>query len=400
MKILVINSGSSSLKYQLIDMKTEETAASGNFERIGSEKAFLTHKVNGEKIKIEEAVKNHEEALKIVLEQLTDSNHGVIKNLDDIDAVGHRIVHGGEKFTESVLVTEDVVKGIEDVIKLAPLHNPAAVLGIRACQKEMPGKKNVVVFDTSFHQTLPIERYIYPIPYKYYEKYGIRKYGAHGTSHRFVANRIAEVLGKPMEDLRIINCHIGQGASICAIQNGKSVETSMGLTPVAGIPMGSRSGDIDPSVVTFIMREEEMTPDEADKMLNKESGLLGISGISADNRDIEQALARGDTRAKLALDHYHYAIAAYIARCAVAMNGVDVITFTAGVGERGCESRMEICKQLEFMGVKLDEKANNDAFAVEAKVSAKDSKVLVYVVPTNEELMIAKDTVEIALGKK
>ncbi len=399
MKILVINSGSSSLKYQLIDMKTEETAASGNFERIGSEKAFLTHKVNGEKIKIEEAVKNHEEALKIVLEQLTDSSHGVIKNLDDIDAVGHRIVHGGEKFTESVLVTEDVVKGIEDVIKLAPLHNPAAVLGIRACQKEMPGKKNVVVFDTSFHQTLPVERYIYPVPYKFYEKYGIRKYGAHGTSHRFVASRIAEVLNKKVEDLKIINCHIGQGASLCAIQNGKSVETSMGLTPVAGIPMGSRTGDLDPSVITFIMREEEMTPDEMDVMINKESGLLGISGISSDNRDIEQALARGDTRAKLALDHYHYAIACYIAKCAVAMNGVDVITFTAGVGERGCESRMEICKQLEFLGVKLDEKANMDAFAKEAKISAKDSKVLVYVVPTNEELMIARDTMRIALGK-
>ena len=399
MKILVINSGSSSLKYQLIDMETEKTAASGNFERIGSEKAFLTHKVNGEKIRIEEPVKNHEEALKIVLEQLTDSSHGVIKNLDDIDAVGHRIVHGGEKFTESVLVTEEVVKGIEDVIKLAPLHNPAAVLGIRACQKEMPGKKNVVVFDTSFHQTLPVERYIYPVPYKYYEKYGIRKYGAHGTSHRFVASRVAELLNKPVEDLRIINCHIGQGASLCAIQGGKSVETSMGLTPVAGIPMGSRTGDLDPSVVTFIMREEEMTPDEADIMLNKESGLLGISGISSDNRDIEQALARGDTRAKLALDHYHYAIACYIAKCAVAMNGVDVITFTAGVGERGCESRMEICKQLEFMGVKLDEKANNDAFAKEAKISAKDSKVLVYVVPTNEELMIARDTMRIALGK-
>ena len=399
MKILVINSGSSSLKYQLIDMKTEETAASGNFERIGSEKAFLTHKVNGEKIKIEEPVKNHEEAVKIVLEQLTDSNHGVIKNLDDIDAVGHRIVHGGEKFTESVLVTEEVVKGIEDVISLAPLHNPAAVLGIRACQKEMPGKKNVVVFDTSFHQTLPKERFIYPVPYKYYEKYGIRKYGAHGTSHRFVANRIAEVVGKPLEDLRIINCHIGQGASLCAIQNGKSVETSMGLTPVAGIPMGSRTGDLDPSVVTYIMREEEMTPDEADKMLNKESGLLGISGISSDNRDIEQAVAKGDARAKLALDHYHYAIACYIAKCAVAMNGVDIITFTAGVGERGCETRSEICKQLEFLGVKLDEKANADAFAVEAKISAKNSKIDVYVVPTNEELMIARDTMKIALGK-
>ena len=400
MKVLVLNSGSSSLKYQLINMETEETMAKGYFERIGSEKAFLTHKVNGEKIKIEEPVKNHEEALKVVLDQLTDSKYQTIKDLKEIDAVGHRIVHGGERFTKSALVTDEVVEGIEACEKLAPLHNPAAVLGIRACQKEMPGKKNVVVFDTSFHQTLPVERYIYPIPYKYYEKYGIRKYGAHGTSHRFVANRVAELMKKPVEDLRIINCHIGQGASLCAIQNGKSVETSMGLTPVAGIPMGSRSGDLDPSVVTFIMREEDMTPDEADKMLNKHSGLFGISGISSDNRDIEQALARGDTRAKLALDHYHYAIACYIAKCAVAMNGTDVLTFTAGVGERGWESREEICKYLEFMGVKLDHEANQAAFGVEAKISAKDSKIEVYVVPTNEELMIARDTMEIAFGKK
>ena len=399
MKILVLNSGSSSLKYQVIDMETEETLCSGYFERIGSDKSFLTHKVNGEKIKIEHPVNDHSEALKVVMDQLLDESYGVIKNLDEIDAVGHRVVHGGEKFSSSTLINDDVLKAIDECADLAPLHNPAAVLGIKACQKEMPGKPNVAVFDTAFHQTLPKERYIYPVPYEYYEKYGVRKYGFHGTSHMFVSRRIAEILGKPIEDLKIINCHIGQGASICAIQNGKSVETSMGLTPVAGIPMGSRTGDLDPSVVTFIMKKENMTPEEADTMLNKKSGLFGISGISADNRDIEEALAKGNERAKLAMDHYHYAIASYVARCAVAMNGVDVITFTAGVGERGRESRMEICKKLAFMGVKLDAEANQAAFATEAKISSDDSNVLVYVVPTNEELMIAKQTQEIVEKK-
>ena len=395
MKILVLNSGSSSLKYQLIDMETEGTLCSGYYERIGSDISFLTHKVNGEKHKLEHPVKDHSAALKFVMDQLLDVNYGVIKKLEEIDAIGHRVVHGGEKFSSSTLINEDVLKAIQECADLAPLHNPAAVLGIKACQSEMPGKPNVAVFDTAFHQTLPKERYIYPIPYEYYEKYGVRKYGFHGTSHMFVSTRIAEILGKPIEDLKIINCHIGQGASICAIQNGKSVETSMGLTPVAGIPMGSRTGDIDPSVVTFIMKKENLNPEEANAMLNKKSGLLGISGVSADNRDIEQAMAEGNERAKLALDHYHYAIASYIARCAVAMNGVDVITFTAGVGERGRESREEICKQLTFMGVKLDKQANFDAFAVEAKISSDDSEVLVYVVPTNEELMIAKQTQEI-----
>ena len=399
MKILVLNSGSSSLKYQVIDMETEETLASGYYERIGSDKAFLTHKVNGEKIKLEHPAKDHAEALKFVMEQLLNEEYGIIKSLDEIDSIGHRMVHGGEKFSSSVLIDDEVLKTVEECADLAPLHNPAGILGVKACQKEMPGKPNVGVFDTAFHQTLPKERYIYPIPYEYYEKYGVRKYGFHGTSHMFVSRRIAEILNKPIEDLKIINCHIGQGASICAIQDGKSVETSMGLTPVAGIPMGSRTGDLDPSVVTFIMKKENMTPEEADTMLNKKSGLLGISGVSADNRDIEKAIEEGNERAKLAMDHYHYAIAAYIAKCAVAMNGVDVITFTAGVGERGRGSRKAICEKLQFMGVKLNEQANEDAFAVEAKISADDSKVLVYVVPTNEELMIAKETERIVNGK-
>ena len=395
MKVLVLNSGSSSLKYQLIDMETEETLSSGYYERIGSDKAFLTHKVNGEKIKLEIPVQNHSEALKVVMDQLTSAEHGVISSLDEIDCIGHRIVHGGEKFNSSVLITDEVLKAVEECVDLAPLHNPAGILGVKACQTLMPGKPNVAVFDTAFHQTLPKERYIYPIPYEYYEKYGVRKYGFHGTSHMFVSHRVAEMIGKPIEELKIINCHLGQGASICAIQNGKSVETTMGLTPVAGIPMGSRSGDLDPSVVTFIMKKENMTAEDADTMLNKKSGLLGISGVSADNRDIEGAMAEGNERAKLALDTYHYLIAVNVARCAVAMNGVDVITFTAGTGERGKESREEICKKLEFLGVKLDNEANYATFAQEAKISSPDSKVLVYVVPTNEELMIARETLRI-----
>ncbi len=395
MKILVLNSGSSSLKYQVIDMETEETLASGNYERIGMEKSFLTHKVNGQKMKLEHTAEDHAEALEFVMEQLLNKDYGVIKSLDEIDSIGHRIVHGGEKFKEPVIVTDDVIEEIRECSSLAPLHNPAAVLGIEACKKVMKGKPMVAVFDTAFHQTLPEERYLYPIPYEYYEKYGVRKYGFHGTSHKYVSSRVAEVIGKPIEDLKIISCHIGQGASICAIQNGKSVETSMGLTPVAGIPMGSRSGDLDPSVVTFIQKKENLSPEEMDTILNKKSGLFGISGISADNRDIEGAVAEGNKRAKLALDNYHYLIACYIARCAVAMNGVDVIVFTAGVGERGKDSRIEICKKLEFLGVKLDEKLNQEAFGIESKISADDSKVGVYVIPTNEELMIARETAKL-----
>lgn len=391
MKILVLNSGSSSLKYQLMDMDTETVMAKGNFERIGIGKSFLTHKVNGEKYKMEHDVANHDEAIQVVLQQLTDKDHGVIANLNEIDAIGHRIVHGGEKFTKSVIVDDSVVEGIREAIAFAPLHNPAAIAGIEACLKELPGKKNVTVFDTAFHQTMPKEHYIYPIPYEYYEKYGIRKYGAHGTSHKYVAGRIAELLGKPVEDLKIINCHLGQGASICAIQNGKGVDTSMGLTPLGGIAMGSRSGDLDPSVVTYIMKKENLTPDEMSDILNKKSGLLGLSGISADNRDIEEAEANGDERARFALATYAYIIAQYIGKYAVTMNGVDVITFTAGVGERGPETRQEVCSYLGFMGVDLDLEENKEK-AVEKEISSKNSKVKVWVVPTDEELMIARET--------
>ena len=388
MKILVLNSGSSSLKYQLLDMKNEEVIAKGNYERIGLEGSFLTHKVGENKYKYEKEVKNHEEAIKFVMEQFTNKEHGVIESLDEITAIGHRVVHGGEKFNQSVIITKEVKDAIRDCIELAPLHNPAALTGIEACEKVMPGKPMVAVFDTAFHQTIPQERYIYPIPYTYYEKYKIRKYGFHGTSHRYVSRRIAELMGKPVEDLKIINCHLGQGASLCAVQDGKSVDTSMGFTPLAGIAMGTRSGDLDPSIVTYL------TPDQMEKILNKESGILGISGVSADNRDLLESMEKQDEnshRSEMAMKTYCYIIAQYIAKYAVSMNGVDVITFAGGVGERGPDERKMICDYLSFMGVTLDEEANQ-VKAVEREISNKDSKVKVWIVPTEEELMIARDT--------
>ena len=392
MKILVINAGSSSLKYQVFDMDTEEILAKGNFERIGQEGSFYTHKVNGEKYEVQKDFSNHEEAAQELINVLLDEKIGVLKSLDELGGIGHRLLHGGYKITDSVLIDDHVIDVLEEFADLGPLHNPPQIKGIKVMQKAMPGIPNVGVFDTAFHQTIPEERYIYPIPYEFYEKYKIRKYGFHGTSHKYVGQRICEILNKKPEELKIINCHIGQGASLCAIQDGKSVETTMGLTPLGGLCMGSRSGDLDPSVVTYIMNKENLSPDEMSTMLNKKSGLFGISGVSPDNRDIEKAMAEGNERAKLAMEHYHYVIASYIAKCAVAMGGVDVITFTAGVGERGRETRLEICKKLEFMGVKIDEQANQEAFAKEMKISSEDSKVLVYVVPTDEELMIAKET--------
>ena len=391
MKILVLNSGSSSLKYQLMDMDTETVMAKGNFERIGIGKSFLTHKVNGEKYKMEHDVANHDEAIQVVLQQLTDKDHGVIANLNEIDAIGHRIVHGGEKFTKSVIVDDSVVEGIREAIAFAPLHNPAHLQGIQACKEKLAGKPNVVVFDTAFHQTMPEKAYMYAIPYEYYEKYRIRKYGAHGTSHKFVANRVAEIMNKPIEDLKIISCHLGQGASLCAIKGGKSVDTSMGLTPLAGVPMGSRSGDIDPSVVTFLMEKENLSPAEMETILNKKSGKLGLSGVSIDDRDIEKAANEGNKRARLAIDNFVYQVAGYIGRFAAQMNGVDVITFEAGIGENGIAVRKEICDYLGFLGVKIDEEKNN-CRGKEIEISTPDSKVKVYVVPTNEELMIARET--------
>ena len=394
MKVLVVNCGSSSLKYQLIDMETENVMAKGYLEKIGLPDSFLTHTVNGEKHKIEKKIANHEEGIELVIEQLLHADYGVISDLSEIDAIGHRIVHGGEKFTESVLVTDEVIKGIEDAVKFAPLHNPAHLQGIYACQSKFPGKPNVVVFDTAFHQTLPQKAYMYAVPYEYYDKYKVRKYGAHGTSHRFVSKRVAEVVGKPIEDLKILVCHLGQGASLCAVKGGKSVETTMGLTPLAGVPMGTRSGDIDPSLVTFLMEKENLTPAEMEKVLNKKSGKLGLSGVSSDDRDIEAAAKEGNERAKLAIDNFVYQVAGYIGKLVAQMNGVDVIAFTAGIGENGIEARRDICQYLEFLGITIDEEKNN-CRGKEVEISTPDSKVKVYVIPTNEELMIARDTKDI-----
>jgi len=398
MKILVLNSGSSSLKYQVIDTETGEMLVKGYYERIGQEQAFLTHKVNGEKHKFEHPARNHEKAIEFVMGRLKSDSYGIFQSLDELDAIGHRIVHGGEHFKDSVLVTEEVIKEIRENSELAPLHNPAAILGIEACQKVVPEKPMVVVFDTAFHQTIPAARYTYAIPHEYYEKYGIRKYGFHGTSHQYVANRVAEILGKDIKDLKIVNCHLGQGGSVCAIQDGKSVETSMGLTPLGGIPMGTRSGDLDPSVVTYLMKKEGLTPAETENLLNKESGAFGMSTVSIDFRDIEAEALAGGKKAKMALDAYHYAIAGYIAKCAVAMGGIDVLTFTAGVGEKSPYSRAEICNLLEVFGVEISGKENQTR-GEEIEISTPESKVKVFVIPTNEELMIAKETEKIVNKK-
>ncbi len=394
MKILVLNCGSSSLKYQLMNMEDESVMAKGYYERIGQDNSFLTHKVNGEKYVINQAVPTHNEAISIVIDQLTNKEYGVISSLDEIDGIGHRIVHGGEKFKESVLVTDEVIEGIRECAALAPVHNPGALMGIEACRKLMPGKKMVTVFDTAFHQTIPEERYLYPIPYRYYDKFKVRKYGFHGTSHSYVSKRVAEVMGKKLEDLKIIVCHIGQGASLCAVQGGKSVDTSMGLTPLGGIMMCARSGDLDPSIVTFLMKKENLSSDEMDRILNKESGAFGISGISPDIRDIEAAAKEGNKRAELALKAYDLNIAQYIAKYVVSMGGVDVIVFTAGVGENQKYRRMGICNHLKFMGVNLDEE-KNEVRSEEAEISTNDSNVKVYVIPTNEELVIARDTLNL-----
>jgi acetate kinase len=407
MKILVINSGSSSLKYQVIDMETNEMLVKGNYERIGQAGSFLTHKVQGVKRKFEHEVKNHEEAIQFIISRILNRHYGVIKSLDELAGIGHRVVHGGEKFTKPVIITEEVISEIEKCSSLAPLHNPSALAGIKACQKVVPQMKMVAVFDTAFHQTIPKERYIYPIPYEYYEKYGIRKYGFHGISHQYVAERIAKLMNKDIKNLKIISCHLGQGASLCAIKNGESQETTMGLTPLGGIPMGSRSGDLDPSVVTYLIKKsekptigvtnlsrtdhKELTANEIEEILNKKSGIYGISRISLDFRDVELDSLSGGHHAKLALDVFDYKVAGEIAKMAVAIGGVDVITFEAGVGEKGPLDRKHICEYLKVLGVEIDEELNN-VKAEEREISKPTSKVKVWIVPTNEELMIAKET--------
>lgn len=399
MNILILNSGSSSLKYQLINTQTDMILAKGNFERIGQQDSFLTHKLGSEKHKFELPAPNHEMALNIILGKLTSRTYGVISGIDKIDAIGHRIVHGGDKFVSSCLITEEVIKEIEDCIPLAPLHNPAAVAGIRACQDILVGKPNVAAFDTAFHQTMKPEQYLYPIPYKYYEKYKIRKYGFHGISHDYVSERVASLKGTTRDKLRIVSCHLGQGASICAIKNGESVDTSMGFTPVAGFCMGTRSGDLDPSIVTFLNKKENISPDEIERILNCESGIFGVSGASVDFRDVENEALLGDHRSQLAMNIFLTQVAQTIASYIVTMGGIDVLTFTAGVGEKGFEDREEICKKLAFLGLKLDIEKNKSK-NIEDRISLEDSKIDVWVVPTNEELMIARDTEKIVNESK
>lgn len=391
MKVLVLNCGSSSLKYQLINMETEEVLASGKYERIGENEAFLTHKANGQKKQIENPAYNHTEAIEFALQQLTNPEYKVIESLDEINAIGHRLVHGGEKIAESVVIDDSVIQVLKECTDLAPLHNPACILGIEACQNVMPNKPMVGVFDTAFHQSIPKERYIYPIPYEYYKKYGVRKYGFHGTSHMFVSQRLAEIENKPIENIKMVTCHLGQGASICAVQGGKSVDTSMGLTPLGGIPMVTRSGDLDPSILLYLMKKENLSAHEMENILNKQSGVQAISGLVPDFREIETAGNEGNERAKIALDSFKYAIASYIAKYAVAMNGIDYVVFTGGIGENQINIRKGICEKLKFMGVEIDVDANNIR-GEEKLVSKPDSKVKIYVIPTNEELMIAKET--------
>ena len=390
MKILVVNCGSSSLKFQLIDSETEEVAASGLCERIGLDGALI-YKVNGDKIKQEIDLPDHEVAIKKVLDTLLDKEIGVLTSLDEIGAIGHRMVHGGEKFSSSVIINEEIIKQIETCNDLAPLHNPANLLGVRACQEVMPGVPNVVVFDTAFHQTMPSKAYLYALPKEYYEKYGVRRYGFHGTSHSFVSKRLAELAGLDINNSRMIICHIGSGASISAIKDGKSVDTSMGMTPLEGLMMGTRSGDMDPAIIEFICQKENITVQEMTTILNKKSGALGLSGLSNDYRDLVEAAQGGNEDAIDALDVMVYRVIKYIGAYYMALGGVDAIALTAGVGENNLELRAKIVEGLAAIGIKLDVEANA-VRGDERKISTDDSAAQVWVVPTNEELAIARET--------
>ncbi|MBO5426633.1 MAG: acetate kinase [Lachnospiraceae bacterium] len=392
MKVLVINCGSSSLKYQLIDSDTEQVMAKGICERIKLD-GTLTHQATGkEKINIDAPMPDHSAAVKIVLEKLIDEEVGAIKSLDDINAIGHRVVHGGEKFSSSALIDDEVLAAIEECNDLAPLHNPANLIGIRACKELMPGVPQVAVFDTAFHQTMPAHAYIYGLPYEYYEKYKVRRYGFHGTSHSFVSKRTAELLGKDIKDTKIVVCHLGGGASICAVEGGKSIDTTMGLTPLEGITMGTRSGNIDPAIIEFIANKEGKSVPEIMNILNKESGVLGISGKSSDFRDLNKGIAEGNVRCDIAMNVFCYQAAKFIGGYVAAMNGVDAVVFTAGVGENDPLVRKLTCDRLAFLGVSIDDEANK-LRGEEVRISDDTSKVPVYVVPTNEELAIARETV-------
>ncbi|MCR5669291.1 MAG: acetate kinase [Lachnospiraceae bacterium] len=391
MNILVINCGSSSLKYQVIDSTSEKVLAKGLCERIGIDGRMNYTPAGGEKEVTEAPMPTHTEAVKMVLEALVNEKTGVLKSLDEIDAVGHRIVHGGEAFKQSVVITDEVLKSVEECNDLAPLHNPANIIGINACKELMPNVPMVGVFDTAFHANMPAKAYMYAVPYKYYEDYKVRRYGFHGTSHSYVSQRVADILGKSYDNLKTIVCHLGNGASVSAVKDGVSVDTSMGLSPLEGLIMGTRSGDIDPSAIEFIAKKEGMDISQALNMLNKESGMLGLSGISSDFRDILAAIENGDEKAKIALDAFCYRVAKYVGAYAAAMNGVDAIAFTAGIGENNNYVRSKVCEYFGYLGVKIDEDANSNA-GDEAIISTPDSGVKVLVVATNEELAIARET--------
>ena len=398
MKIFVVNCGSSSLKYQLINMDDEEVIAKGLVERIGIPGSILTHEPNdGEKAVIKEDRPSHKEALKNVIDALVHEEYGVIESMDEISAVGHRVVHAGEKFAYSVVINEEVVNALRECIELAPLHNPPNIIGIEACQQLMPDVSMVGVFDTAFHQSMEEHAYIYPLPYELYTEYGVRRYGFHGTSHKYVSERAASLLNKDIKDLRIVTCHLGNGASMTAIKNGVSIDTSMGFTPLEGLVMGTRCGDIDPAIVGFLTEKEGLDLEGVNNLMNKESGVLGISGVSSDFRDIEKAAEEGNERAALALKIFAYRVRKYIGAYAAAMGGIDVLVFTAGLGENSASMRKEICEGLEFLGIEIDDEKNN-VRGVETDISTNDAKVRSLLIPTNEELMIALDTKEL-IGK-
>ena len=395
MKVLVINCGSSSLKYQVLDMTNESLLAKGLVERIGMEGSVITHEKTGmDKYKLVTPMEDHKDAIAQVLMAIQDAGHGVVTSMDEIGAVGHRVVHAGEKYADSVLITEEVIKALEECVELAPLHNPPNLLGIAACKELMPTTPMVGVFDTAFHQTMPAESYLYALPYEYYTKYGVRRYGFHGTSHKYVSQRAADMLNVNINDLKIITCHLGNGASVSAIKGGKCIDTSMGFTPLEGLVMGTRSGDIDPAIVNFIAKKEGLSHEEADSVLNKKSGVLGISGVSSDFRDIEAALEDGNERAALALKVFAHKVRFYIGAYIAEMNGVDAIVFTAGVGENDIYMREVICQELGNLGIKLDV-VKNKVRGKETVISTEDARVKLLLIPTNEELMIARDTLNI-----
>ena len=397
MKVLVINCGSSSLKYQLFNMENEEVLAKGLVERIGIDGSRLEQKSGGEEHEVKTEIPNHDVAVQLVFDALTNKEYGVIESLDEISAVGHRVVHGGESFTASTLIDEEVIAAIHANAPFSPLHNPANIQGIEACRKALGDKPMVAVFDTAFHQTMPAANYIYALPYELYKEDGIRRYGFHGTSHNFIANRAAELLEKPVEELNIISCHLGNGSSITAIRGGKSYNTTMGLTPLAGVPMGTRTGDIDPAIVTFLQKQKNLSSEEVDNLLNKQSGVLGISGKSSDFRDLEEGAAAGDERCQLALDIFHARVRGVIGQYAVDMGGrIDAITFTGGIGENGAQNRAAICRGLDIIGAVIDEEKNAVRKPKEKVISTDDSQVKIMVIPTDEELMIARDTQALA----